>query len=92
MPQRMSAKKELRKNKKRHEKNVAAKQKIKNTVKKLKKSLDDKDFSATEQIIKEVYKTLDKVAHQGLIHRNKAARKKSRIAKLINRTKSKTSV
>ncbi len=92
MPQRMSGKKELRKNEKRHKKNIAAKQKIKTTVKKLKKSLEDKDFPATEQIIKEVYKTLDKVAHQGLIHRNKAARKKSRIAKLINRTKSKTSV
>lgn len=88
MPQRLSAKKELRKVKKRKQRNLDAKQKIKTALKKLTSAIDKKDFTSCQQLLKDVYKILDKGAAKGIIHPNKAARKKSRIVKLLNKAKS----
>lgn len=87
MPQRRSAKKELRKNKKRHQQNLRVKHQIKSAVKKLKKSLETKDAAGHQQALKDIYKILDKSASQRTIHPNKAARKKGRFTKLLNKTK-----
>ncbi|UCD15891.1 MAG: 30S ribosomal protein S20 [Candidatus Omnitrophota bacterium] len=89
MPQRLSGKKELRKTKKRRQRNLDAKERVKSTIKKLKVALEKKDFATCEQALKDVYKTLDRVAAKGLIHPNKAARKKRRIVKLLNKAKAK---
>lgn len=83
MPQRRSAKKYLRQNEKRHQDNLRTKQKVKTAVKKLKKSLDTDDKGQKQNALKEVYKTLDKAAAKNVIHKNKASRKKSRLAKLL---------
>jgi len=83
MPQRRTAKKDLRQNEKRHQRNLLTKQKIKTAIKKLKKSVSANDTSAASQLLKEVYKVLDKAAAKKTIHRNKAARKKSRLTKLV---------
>ncbi|MBU1121504.1 MAG: 30S ribosomal protein S20 [Candidatus Omnitrophota bacterium] len=88
MPQKLSGKKELRKTKKRRLRNIDIKQKVKITIKKLKAAITAKDFETCEQMLKVVYKMLDKVASKGVIHPNKAARKKSRIVKLLNKAKS----
>lgn len=86
MPQRRSAKKDLRKNKKRHQKNLQTKKKIKSAIKKLKKAAENKDTSLRQQALKEVYKILDKAASKKIIHKNKAAKKKSRLGKLLDKT------
>ena len=88
MPQRRTAKKDLRKNEKRRCRNLKVKEQFKSAIKKFKKSLSSKDVSAAEQLLKETYKILDKAAAKKIIHRNKAARKKSRLAKLVSKTKS----
>ncbi len=91
MPQRRTAKKDLRQNKKRQQKNLQVKQNIKTAIKKLKKALDSNDTSARQKALTDVYKILDKAATKNIIHRNKAARKKSRLAKLLKKTTTKSS-
>ena len=83
MPQRRTAKKELRKTKKRREHNLPLKGKVKSVVKKFKKSLGDGDAASRKKQLSEVYETLDKAAKKNIIHPNKAARKKSRLSKLL---------
>ncbi|MCK4815806.1 30S ribosomal protein S20 [bacterium] len=91
MPQRRTAKKDLRQNKKRQQRNLEAKQSVKQAIKKLRKAVDSKDASTREKALAEVYKILDKTASKKIIHRNKASRKKSRLAKLLKKTTSESS-
>ena len=89
MPQRRAAKKDLRQNKKRHQSNLQVKLRIKTAIKNFKKSLEKNDSALSHQALKEVYKTLDKAVRKKIIHPNKAARRKSRLSKLIAKTSSK---
>ena len=82
MPQRRCAKKELRKNVKRRESNLAVKRNIKAAIKTLKKSVETGDSANCQKAIKEAYSILDRAAKRNIIHPNKAARKKSRLTKL----------
>ena len=86
MPQRKSAKKELRKNLKRRQRNLKVKKAVKAAVKEFKKSLLDKNPDERGQALKNLCKTLDKAAQKKVIHPNKAARKKSRAAKMIEKS------
>lgn len=86
MPLKRSAKKELRKNVKRHKRNLHTKQQIKDSIKKLKKSIEEKDSALRQGALKNVFKVLDKAASKGLIHPKKADRKKSRLTKLLNKS------
>ena len=86
MPQRRAAKKDLRQNKKRKAKNLILKQSLKTAVKKLKKSLEEKGSKtgkAGSEIMRQVCKLLDKAAAKNIIHKNKAAKRKSRLSKLL---------
>ena len=91
MPQRRTSKKDLRQNKKRHQRNLVIKQSVKEAIKKLKKVTDSKDVSTREKALTNVYKILDKAASKNIMHRNKASRKKSRLAKLLKKTTPKSS-
>ncbi|MBN3039785.1 MAG: 30S ribosomal protein S20 [Candidatus Omnitrophica bacterium] len=88
MPQRKTSKKDLKQNKKRKLRNLQVKEKIKAAIKKFKKSLDNKDAAAKNQALMEMCRTLDKAASKKVIHKNKAARKKSRLSKLLKKTSS----
>jgi small subunit ribosomal protein S20 len=85
MPQRASAKKDLRKNKKKRKINYDIKENLKVAIKKFKKTLENKDTAKIQQALKDTYKIIDKTAAKGLIHQNRAAREKSRITKLLNK-------
>jgi len=86
MPQRKAAKKELSQHGKRTARNLAAKEKMKAVIKKLKKTLAEKDTAAIKQTLNEVYQILDKAVAKKFIHHNKASRKKSRLAMLVNKS------
>ncbi len=73
MPVTKQAKKKLRKDKKREKENLKLKSEYKKTVKKTKKTPTPKNLSQANKV-------LDKAAKKGLIHKNKAARLKSRLA------------
>ena len=90
MPQRRAAKKDLRQNKKKYQQNLQLKQKTKAAINKFKKSLENKDVSLSQQALKEVCRILDKASTKNILHKNKAARKKSRFSKLLKNTTSKS--
>ncbi|MDD5070781.1 MAG: 30S ribosomal protein S20 [Candidatus Omnitrophica bacterium] len=90
MPQRKCAKTELKKVKKRKARNLIVKQNLKSTVKKFKKSIETKDINELRSDLNNIYKTLDKAASKKIIHPNKATKKKSLLATLVNKSQEKT--
>ncbi|MBU4204926.1 30S ribosomal protein S20 [Patescibacteria group bacterium] len=80
-----SAKKALRQSIGRRARNIIYKDKIKNLVKKARILVSEKKIEEVKKILPEVYQILDKAAKVGLIKKNTAARKKSRLTKLIDR-------
>ncbi|GIW65852.1 MAG: 30S ribosomal protein S20 [Candidatus Parcubacteria bacterium] len=84
MPKTKSAKKELRKNIKRRIKNLRKKRSIKETTKKFLIALEKKNKEEALQLLKLASKYLDKAA-KSFIHKNKAARIKSRLSKKFNK-------
>lgn len=83
-----SAKKELRKSLKRRERNLKRKEAIKKAVKEFKKLIEENKIQEAEKQLSLVFKALDKAAKRNVIHKNKAARLKSRYSKLLNKVKS----
>jgi len=83
MPITKSAKKNLRKSEKRRLRNLRKKRKIKELKKKIQNLLKEKKVEEAEKILPLFYKALDKAAKTGVIKENKAAREKSKMAKLI---------
>jgi small subunit ribosomal protein S20 len=79
-----SAKKALRQGLKRGIRNLAFKNKMKNLIKKAKGLVSQKKIEEAKKLLPQVYKILDKAAKVGLIKKNTAARKKSRITKLLS--------
>ena len=85
MPLIKSAKKKLRQDKKKSKKNLSYElsyKKVINEVKKHKKT--NKAFKSNE-FLKKAYSTIDKAAKNKVIHKNKAARLKARVAKLVQK-------
>jgi len=88
MPITKSAKKALRQNVKRKERNVKRKTKIKELIKEMRALIAAKKFDEAKKLLPQVYKALDKTGKVGTIKKNTASRKKSRITKLLNKTQS----
>jgi len=80
-----SAKKALRQSKKRRIKNLQKKEIIKSLFKKVKGLISQKKIEEAKKLLPEIYKLLDKGVKTGLIKKNTASRKKSRITKLTTR-------
>jgi small subunit ribosomal protein S20 len=84
MPITKSAKKAWRQSLKRRTRNLIYKIKIKNLIKEVRNLVSQKKVEEAKKLLPQVYKILDKAAKEGVIKKNTAARKKSRITKLIN--------
>ena len=80
----LSAKKRIRQNLKRRARNRWRKDQIKTSEKAFLDAVHDGDVSKAQETYRAITKTLDKVADSGTIHKNAAARKKSRLAKRLN--------
>jgi small subunit ribosomal protein S20 len=87
----LSAKKRIRQNDKRRTINRARKSQVKTQVKRLEAALTQGDVAAAGAQFQAVVKKLDKVASTSTMHKNTAARKKSRLAKRLNALKAKKS-
>jgi small subunit ribosomal protein S20 len=85
----LSAKKRVRQNEKRRTINRARKSQVKTQVKHLEAALSQGDVEAAATQFQVVVKKLDKVASTSTMHKNTAARKKSRLAKQLNALKAK---
>lgn len=76
----LSAKKRIRQNEKRRAMNKARRSAIKTRVRSFLESLSGGDVAVAEEKFREATRKLDREANRGVIHRNTAARRKSRLA------------
>ena len=80
----LSTKKRLRESQKRQARNKANRTRLKTEVKKVRLSAASGDDAA--KILPEAYSIIDKSVRKGVLSKNAAARHKSRLTKLANRT------
>jgi small subunit ribosomal protein S20 len=81
-----SAKKRALQNEKKRTRNMAVKTQVKNAVKTVRSAGAEKAENMTDSLIKAT-SVIDIAAKKGVMHRNTAARKISRLAKLVNGAK-----
>ncbi|MBU0719161.1 MAG: 30S ribosomal protein S20 [Planctomycetes bacterium] len=79
-----SAKKRIKQNESRHRRNRARKSAVKKDTRKLLDALRGDNLDAAKTAFVQVTKRIDQVAAKGTLHKNTAARKKSRLARRIN--------
>lgn len=84
----LSAKKRVRQTLKRRARNRFRKEQIKETVKGFTVALTSGDMGKAEEALNKVVQRLDRTAAKGTIHKNTAARKRSRLAKKLNAVRS----
>ncbi|MEX1339029.1 30S ribosomal protein S20 [Hydrogenibacillus schlegelii] len=82
-----SAIKRIKKNEKRRLRNLAIRKTVRIAVKRVERALKGQSVEEALAQYNEAAKALEKAASKGAIHRNKAARKKSRLMKKINELK-----
>lgn len=85
MPIKESAKKELRKAKKRRVLNLQRQKTMKDALKKIKKLILAGKKDEAKNLLSTAYQAIDKAAKRGVIKMNNAARKKSRLMRAINK-------
>ena len=81
MPNTKSAKKALRKSLRRRERNLMFKNWARKVIKRIKKA---ESVEEAQRLLPIAYKALDKMAIRNIIHKNKAARLKSKLARVVN--------
>ena len=81
MPQHQSAIKRVRQNKKRREHNRAQRSKMRTLITNV---MDETDKEKAQELYKKATSYVDKMTSKGILHENKAARKKSQMSKHIN--------
>ena len=81
MQRHKSAQKQARKAVKNRERNRSNASTLNTVIKRVK---EEKNKEKAELALKRAYKTLDRLADKGIIHKNKAARNKSQLKKLVS--------
>jgi small subunit ribosomal protein S20 len=84
-----SAIKRIRINEENRVRNSAAKSAMRTAMKKVELAVMNNDLEASQEALKVAIRKLDKAVTKGLIHRNKAARHKSRLYQKVNSLKAK---
>ncbi|MBM4034404.1 MAG: 30S ribosomal protein S20 [Planctomycetes bacterium] len=90
MPRSGTTKKRIRQNIKRRLRNRAAKGAVKAQVKKLLTTLEGGDAEGRAREFKAAVRALDKAAAHGVLHKNAAARRKSRLAARLKKASAAT--
>ena len=87
MPNIKSAEKRMRQNLKRRVANRMKKSAIRTTEKKLRKAVTEKNWQTAEQAFVEFSSQIDRAAKRNIYHKNTAARKKSRLAHMLSKSR-----
>jgi|CXWL01.1.fsa_nt_gi small subunit ribosomal protein S20 len=78
-----SAEKRNRQNEQRNVRNRALKSRLRTAVKKVRVAVAAGDQKAAETVLAETLKVVDKTAQKNAVHKNAAARTKSRLSKAV---------
>ena len=89
MPNSRSAKTALRKSDVRRLRNRSTRSELRNVIKNARLAIAGDDSQATVQALQKATKEIDQAASKGIIHKNAAARTKSRLAKSANQAAAK---
>ncbi|HOE75467.1 MAG TPA: 30S ribosomal protein S20 [Rectinema sp.] len=81
----LSAEKRQRQNEKRRLANKSTKTSIKSAARKVVIASEKKDAAAAKEALSEMIKRIDSAARKGIVKKNTAARKKSRMQRLVNK-------
>lgn len=87
MPNIKSVIKDVKKSRERHARNVAVKSKIKTFVKKARTAIAGGDDVAIQTAVSAAISVADKAAEKGIIHKNAASRRKSRLMRAAGKAK-----
>ena len=79
-----SAEKRIRQNAKRNEINRSNRSKLRTSIKKLRTAVAGQDKAASTELLFPTVSLIDKAVNKGIIHKNTAARYKSRLTKHVN--------
>jgi len=82
MPQHKSAEKRVRQNAKRRERNTMHRSRMRTMIRKLKETSDPAEASAQ---LDDVKAYIDRLTSKGIMHRNTAAHKKSKLERHVNK-------
>lgn len=82
-----SAKKAFRQSQRRQARNSEIKRKMKDLLKGFQSLILEKKIDEAKKNLSQIYKALDKAAKVGIIKKNAASRKKSRLTKLLGKIK-----
>jgi small subunit ribosomal protein S20 len=85
LPNIKSVVKDVKKSRERNARNVAVKSGIKTFLKKAKATFETGDAAAIKQAVSAAVSVADKAAEKGIIHKNAAARRKSRLMRAANK-------
>jgi small subunit ribosomal protein S20 len=89
MPNIKSVAKDVKRSAQRRLRNQAAKSQIKTLTKKARTAIDGAEAPADAEVtVREAVSMIDRVFKRGIIHKNTAARRKSRLMKRLNATAS----
>ena len=83
MPNIKSAVKRMRQNEKRRLRNRSRLSEMRTAVKKFRRLVENGELDEARAVLPSVYSVIDKTAQHGVIHRNTAARSKSRLSKQL---------
>jgi len=89
MPNSKSAKKRLRQDQDRRERNRAVKSAVKTQIKRVINAVREGNLELAETEYRQAARRLDRAGHRGVIHKNLGARRKSRLQSLIKSAKAK---
>jgi small subunit ribosomal protein S20 len=79
MPNHKSAEKRVRQNEKRRDINRGNRGRLRTGIKKLRSAIESGDAGSAQEILPQTVSLIDKAVQKGVLHRNAAARYKSRL-------------
>lgn len=79
MPNHKSAEKRMRQNETRRKINRGNRSRVRTSIKNLRGALDGSDAGEVKKLLPETISTIDKAVQKGVLHKNAAARYKSRL-------------
>lgn len=80
-----SAKKRIGVTLKKRQNNVVIKTKMRSAIKKFESAIAEISLDSAKEELKKASKLIDKAVTKGVVHKNMAARKKSRLAQSLNK-------
>jgi small subunit ribosomal protein S20 len=89
MPNHKSAEKRMRQNEKRKQINRSNRSRVRGSIKKLRGALESGDAKELKTLLPATISTIDKAVQKGVLHKNTAARYKSRLTTSANQTANK---